>query len=279
MWAGFNWHFKRGVCWALLQAAGETRGAGHSSSSRGKEGRCTAQRCVYFYPSLFQGSTPPTHHHHHPQPNLRSSSLRCPWSAVEMGVGRSPCTPLLLLLLPPLLLGFSEALREEWKPGNYSDTAADATRFLDDYNSTAEEVFFFSVSASWNYNTNITTHNSQLQVGRPSVWTLHFQGVTPVHLYRTTRSAPFANSLCVSLQNGSAPTAWCFFFFISALFSQRVRRWALFTTHSPAPEHIPLNIPLNGHSCSDGRWDDMGTDNKTHNLCLNLPSAVVITPI
>lgn len=85
-----------------------------------------------------------------------------------MGVGRSLLPPLLLLLL----LGLSAALRDEWKPGNYENTQADATRFLDDYNSTAEEVFFHSVSASWNYNTNITTHNSVLQVGPPSAWTL-----------------------------------------------------------------------------------------------------------
>lgn len=163
MWAGFNWHFKRGDCSALLQAAGEARGAGHSSSSRGKEGRCTAQRTVSFCSSLFQGlsSTPL-------KTPCTFDILRpwCPWTDVGMGVGR--------LLLPLLLLGFSEALRKEWEPGNYEDTSADASRFLGDYNSTAEEVLFNSVSASWNYNTNITTHNSELQVGRPSVWTQHF---------------------------------------------------------------------------------------------------------
>uniref|UniRef100_I3KVC0 Angiotensin-converting enzyme n=1 Tax=Oreochromis niloticus TaxID=8128 RepID=I3KVC0_ORENI len=68
----------------------------------------------------------------------------------------------LLLLLP--VFGLSEALPESWLPGEYSDTISDAQRFLSDYNSTAEEVFFHSVSASWNYNTNITDHNSKLQV-------------------------------------------------------------------------------------------------------------------
>uniref|UniRef100_A0A669B7A7 Angiotensin-converting enzyme n=1 Tax=Oreochromis niloticus TaxID=8128 RepID=A0A669B7A7_ORENI len=67
-----------------------------------------------------------------------------------------------LLLLP--VFGLSEALPESWLPGEYSDTISDAQRFLSDYNSTAEEVFFHSVSASWNYNTNITDHNSKLQV-------------------------------------------------------------------------------------------------------------------
>lgn len=79
---------------------------------------------------------------------------------METGVRRFLWT--VLLLLP--VLGLSEALREDWLPGEYIDTTADAERFLGDYNSTAEEVFFFSVSASWNYNTNITNHNSELQV-------------------------------------------------------------------------------------------------------------------
>lgn len=63
------------------------------------------------------------------------------------------------------VLAPSESLREEWKPPNYSDTLSDAQKFLLDYNSTAEEVMFFSQSASWNYNTNITDDNSALQVG------------------------------------------------------------------------------------------------------------------
>lgn len=79
------------------------------------------------------------------------------------GVDRSVWSAL-LLLLP--VLGLSEALPESWQPGVYSNTTADAQRFLSDYNSTAEEVLFYSVSASWNYNTNLTDHNSKLQVGR-----------------------------------------------------------------------------------------------------------------
>nr|XP_057917210.1 angiotensin-converting enzyme isoform X2 [Doryrhamphus excisus] len=69
----------------------------------------------------------------------------------------------LVLFLLPALEG-CDALPENWLPGEYSNTTADAARFLNDYNSTAEEVFFHSVSASWNYNTNLTEHNSQLQV-------------------------------------------------------------------------------------------------------------------
>lgn len=69
-----------------------------------------------------------------------------------------------LLLLPALLL-LCEALPAAWLPGDYVDSVDDAQRFLGDYNSTAEEVSFYSVSASWNYNTNLTEHNSKLQVG------------------------------------------------------------------------------------------------------------------
>lgn len=58
----------------------------------------------------------------------------------------------------------SESLREEWQPANYSDTLEQARVFLSEYNSTAEEVLFFSQSASWDYNTNITDYNSELQV-------------------------------------------------------------------------------------------------------------------
>ncbi|MED6279661.1 hypothetical protein CHARACLAT_003089 [Characodon lateralis] len=66
-----------------------------------------------------------------------------------------------LLLLSVVLL--SEALPARWLPGIYANTTSDALRFLNDYNSTAEEVVFNSVSASWNYDTNLTDHNSKLQ--------------------------------------------------------------------------------------------------------------------
>uniref|UniRef100_A0A3Q2QZH4 Angiotensin-converting enzyme n=1 Tax=Fundulus heteroclitus TaxID=8078 RepID=A0A3Q2QZH4_FUNHE len=72
-----------------------------------------------------------------------------------------------LLLLSVFLL--SEALPASWLPGSYANTTSDALRFLSDYNSTAEEVFFKSVLAGWNYNTNLTDYNSKLQVGEP-VW-------------------------------------------------------------------------------------------------------------
>lgn len=81
-----------------------------------------------------------------------------------MGTGVDRFLWTVLLLLP--VLGRSEALRESWLPREYGDTIDDALRFLMDYNTTAEEVFFYSVSASWNYNTNITDHNSDLQVGQ-----------------------------------------------------------------------------------------------------------------
>ena len=69
------------------------------------------------------------------------------------------------LLLP--VFGLSEALRDSWLPGEYANNTADALRFLNEYNDTAEEVLFYSVSASWNYNTNLTDHNSKLQVSVP----------------------------------------------------------------------------------------------------------------
>ncbi|KAM6897562.1 angiotensin-converting enzyme [Xenentodon cancila] len=68
----------------------------------------------------------------------------------------------LLLLLP--VFGLFEALPTAWQPGNYTNSTSEVQRFLDDYNGTAEEVFFFSSSASWDYNTNLTEHNAKLQV-------------------------------------------------------------------------------------------------------------------
>ncbi|XP_026206934.1 angiotensin-converting enzyme [Anabas testudineus] len=79
-----------------------------------------------------------------------------------MGTGGDRFFCSVLLLLP--VLGLSGALLNSWLPGDYSDTTTDVLRFLSDYNSTAEEVLFYSVSASWNYNTNISNYNSELQV-------------------------------------------------------------------------------------------------------------------
>lgn len=80
-----------------------------------------------------------------------------------MGTGVDRFLWSVLLLLP--VFGLSEALRPEWVPGTYVDTLESAQQFLTDYNSTAEEVLFYSVSASWNYNTDLTSANSQAQVG------------------------------------------------------------------------------------------------------------------
>lgn len=62
------------------------------------------------------------------------------------------------------LVSTSAALKPEWIPGDYPLSEAGAESFVSDYNSTAEQVFYFSTEASWNYNTNLTDHNSQLQV-------------------------------------------------------------------------------------------------------------------
>lgn len=67
------------------------------------------------------------------------------------------------LLLPWLsLVG---ALQPGLEPPEFDPTEAGAVLFADAYNSTAEIVLFQSVSASWDYNTNLTTANAALQVG------------------------------------------------------------------------------------------------------------------
>ncbi|KAJ3608492.1 hypothetical protein NHX12_025539 [Muraenolepis orangiensis] len=70
------------------------------------------------------------------------------------------------VLLLPLLWGpLSEAaVPPDWLPGNYAADEADAARFTEDYSDMAEKALYHSVTASWNYNTNLTAHNSQLQV-------------------------------------------------------------------------------------------------------------------
>lgn len=72
--------------------------------------------------------------------------------------------------MPPalgLLLGLSlaGALQPGLEPPTHPSTEEGAILFARDYNSTAEQVLFKSVSASWNYYTNLTTENAALQVG------------------------------------------------------------------------------------------------------------------
>uniref|UniRef100_A0A4W4GRH0 Angiotensin-converting enzyme n=2 Tax=Electrophorus electricus TaxID=8005 RepID=A0A4W4GRH0_ELEEL len=74
----------------------------------------------------------------------------------------TPTMYLGMLLLA--LFGVSMALRPEWEPGTYPETERGARQFVDDYNSTAEQVMYFSTEASWTYNTNLTDYNSQQQV-------------------------------------------------------------------------------------------------------------------
>ena len=103
-----------------------------------------------------------------------------------------------VLLLP--LWSVSGAVPPEWLPGAYDQNATEAARFADDYSNTAEKVLFMSVTASWNYNTNLTANNAQLQVralththahAKTSFisWTVIVgggQGVRrPVHLFQT----------------------------------------------------------------------------------------------
>lgn len=66
----------------------------------------------------------------------------------------------LLLLRPPAL-----ALQPELQPGNFSADEAGAQRFAWSYNSSAEQVLFQSMAASWAHDTNITAENARRQVG------------------------------------------------------------------------------------------------------------------
>ncbi|XP_040473534.1 angiotensin-converting enzyme [Falco naumanni] len=71
--------------------------------------------------------------------------------------------------MPPalgLLLGLSlvGALQPGLEPPQHDPTEEGAALFASAYNSTAELVLFNSVSASWNYYTNLTTENAALQV-------------------------------------------------------------------------------------------------------------------
>uniref|UniRef100_A0A8B9ZHT4 Angiotensin-converting enzyme n=1 Tax=Anas platyrhynchos TaxID=8839 RepID=A0A8B9ZHT4_ANAPL len=66
---------------------------------------------------------------------------------------------LLLLVLSPV-----GALEPGLEPPDYDATEAGAALFADAYNRTAEIVLFKSVSASWDYYTNLTATNGALQV-------------------------------------------------------------------------------------------------------------------
>ncbi|XP_059127939.1 angiotensin-converting enzyme [Peromyscus eremicus] len=83
--------------------------------------------------------------------------------------GQGPPSPLLLLwwprllLLLLLLLSPTAALDPELQPGNFPADEAGAQLFLESYNSSAEQVMFQSMAASWAYYTNITEENERLQ--------------------------------------------------------------------------------------------------------------------
>ncbi|NXO70473.1 ACE enzyme, partial [Phainopepla nitens] len=63
-----------------------------------------------------------------------------------------------------LWLSLAGALQPRLEPPQHDPTEQGAALFARDYNSTAEVVLFESVSASWNYNTNLTAENAALQV-------------------------------------------------------------------------------------------------------------------
>ncbi|KAJ8384193.1 hypothetical protein AAFF_G00207410 [Aldrovandia affinis] len=62
------------------------------------------------------------------------------------------------------ILGGSHAIPQHWLPGEFTSDEAGAELFVNEYNTTAEEVFFHSTSASWTYNTNLTDYNSKQQI-------------------------------------------------------------------------------------------------------------------
>ncbi|XP_036393879.1 angiotensin-converting enzyme [Megalops cyprinoides] len=67
-----------------------------------------------------------------------------------------------VVFLPFLVV--SHAIPSHWLPGDFSSNEDGAELFVSQYNTTAEEVFFASTSASWIYNTNLTDYNSQQQI-------------------------------------------------------------------------------------------------------------------
>lgn len=71
-------------------------------------------------------------------------------------------SPVLGLLLGLSLAG---ALGPGLEPPESDPTEEGAVLFASAYNSTAELVLFESVSASWDYYTNLTAENAALQVG------------------------------------------------------------------------------------------------------------------
>ncbi|XP_059494632.1 angiotensin-converting enzyme [Stegostoma tigrinum] len=68
------------------------------------------------------------------------------------------------LLSLVLSFGGSCALDPSYRPSNYSITETGAEAFVSDYNKTAEIILFKSVSASWDYNTNLTVYNQEKQI-------------------------------------------------------------------------------------------------------------------
>ncbi|NXD26865.1 ACE enzyme, partial [Spelaeornis formosus] len=70
--------------------------------------------------------------------------------------------PAALVLL--LWLNLAGALRTGLEPPEHDPTEDGAALFATAYNTTAELVLYKSVSASWNYNTNLTAENAALQV-------------------------------------------------------------------------------------------------------------------
>lgn len=65
-----------------------------------------------------------------------------------------------------ICVGVAFALEASLMPPDRNKTEEGASLFANDYNTTGEAVFSESISASWNYNTNLTEYNAQLQVSK-----------------------------------------------------------------------------------------------------------------
>lgn len=56
------------------------------------------------------------------------------------------------------------ALEDTYKPGNYTKDQEGALMFVSDYDRTAENIYFQSISAGWDYETNLTQYNQQRKI-------------------------------------------------------------------------------------------------------------------
>uniref|UniRef100_F6S8L7 Angiotensin-converting enzyme n=1 Tax=Ornithorhynchus anatinus TaxID=9258 RepID=F6S8L7_ORNAN len=83
-------------------------------------------------------------------------------------------------------------LEEHLRPGNFSADEAGAAEFAARYNESAEQVLYRETAASWDYSTNLTQHNAQLQYNS----LLSVMG----NIYSTAKVCPNITAECWSLE-------------------------------------------------------------------------------